>query len=506
MGEIQNKLVSIAAGLLVGLSFGGCGSANPDEKFPTDEPLKAFPTAYGAGSNASGGRGGNVYHVSSLLDPVDNEGNVVLTEGTFRWAVAQPRPATILFDVSGVIKINDWISINGEDLTIAGQSAPQGGITISSVENHRIRLAGNNSNNMIIRYLRFKPVSESGDDSFEIFNNDSARDVIIDHSEVAYGGDEGFSIRGRETYNITFQRSILAENKTGSLFGDSDQENRWSHSLSWLNNLSFNNSHRSPNITTDGRFDIINNVTHNWEDHLGALYGSFEGNIINNYLSLGERSTVNGTGERKEGWSLDDNNGYDPRLYVAGNYADKNQLTDPDVDNWFMIWRWFNNCENCYRLDQADTQYQVGTPFKQLGHEMPIQSAIDAYNDVITNVGANAYLNADGSVGYYTDVPTTEYLEVVATEGDFIQYDQFDQHKPYEYNPTFETYKQYIVDSDGTPINTRPADFYGSNPHIPEAWFQANVPEGQDHNDLAPTGYTWLEEYLNRVDRAGFTQ
>src|SRR5690606_31065684 len=34
-----------------------------------------------------------------------------------------------------------------------------------------------------------------------------------------------------------------------------------------------------------------------------------------------------------------------------------------------------------------------------------------------------------------------------------------------------------------------------------EIWFSANVPEGQDHNDIAPSGYTWLEEYLNGVDR-----
>ena len=31
-------------------------------------------------------------------------------------------------------------------------------------------------------------------------------------------------------------------------------------------------------------------------------------------------------------------------------------------------------------------------------------------------------------------------------------------------------------------------------------WFSANVPSGQDHNDIAPSGYTWLEEYLNQVD------
>ena len=48
--------------------------------------------------------------------------------------------------------------------------------------------------------------------------------------------------------------------------------------------------------------------------------------------------------------------------------------------------------------------------------------------------------------------------------------------------------------------NSRPVNFYISNAHIPEVWFNANVPSGEDHNDIAPSGYTWIEEYLNEVD------
>ncbi len=80
-------------------------------------PLKAFPSAYGAGAYATGGRGGNVYHVTRLDD---YPSGVSPVEGTFRWAMVQPRPATIVFDVSGTIILERNLIENFNDLTIAG--------------------------------------------------------------------------------------------------------------------------------------------------------------------------------------------------------------------------------------------------------------------------------------------------------------------------------------------------------------------------------------------------
>src|ERR1700743_3842179 len=79
----------------------------------------AFPGAEGFGRFASGGRGGSVYKVTNLND---------YGPGAFRDAVSQPK-RTVIFDVSGVIKIGDKIKV-APDMTIAGQTAPGQGITV----------------------------------------------------------------------------------------------------------------------------------------------------------------------------------------------------------------------------------------------------------------------------------------------------------------------------------------------------------------------------------------
>ncbi|MEE1093053.1 MAG: hypothetical protein UHZ01_08260 [Prevotella sp.] len=82
----------------------------------------AFPGAEGAGKYAVGGRGyngnGKVYHVTKLTD----DGTV----GTLRYGVENAtEPTTIVFDVSGVIPLNERLNCSNPYVTIAGQTAPE---------------------------------------------------------------------------------------------------------------------------------------------------------------------------------------------------------------------------------------------------------------------------------------------------------------------------------------------------------------------------------------------
>lgn len=63
-----------------------------------------------------------------IVDSVQNSTNLGAYSGSFRDAVSQPN-RIVVFAVGGVINISDRIVVSNH-VTIAGQTAPGGGITV----------------------------------------------------------------------------------------------------------------------------------------------------------------------------------------------------------------------------------------------------------------------------------------------------------------------------------------------------------------------------------------
>ncbi|MFK7999862.1 MAG: hypothetical protein AB8H86_09705 [Polyangiales bacterium] len=473
--------------------------ASVDSGGVADE-LKAFPSAYGAGAYSTGGRGGHVYHVTSLLD----DG----AEGTLRWALGQPRPATVVFDVSGIIDIQDWLNVSGDNLTIAGQTAPEGGITITSNAKRRIR-GYQDATNHVIRYLRIR-MPQWGDDAYEYFSDGrEMSDLIMDHISISYGGDESLSVRGGNTHNITYQNILIVESKTGSLFGDSGAAN--SYDMSFLSSLFFNVSHRHPNSASDGHIEIINNVVHQWQYRMGVMLFDIQLNHINNFYSMGLKTLL----ETRSGLRMV--NQADPErdqaIYTAGNIVDKGFLEDPNADNRPVLW------VERFGGPVAPARLFVDEMHPLLGAPVPIRTAYDVIDEIRNNpdVGANASLNADGSVTYYTDLQDTFYLETMARgEGAGHPYVMQNKERSWTLESMYQDFFRVTDIGDpldygddeyeGVPytlINTRPDDYDTDGDGMPNVWerLRGTNPDVADNNeDDDGDGYTNLEEFLNAVD------
>ena len=249
----------------------------------TREKTPAFPGAEGFGRYVTGGRGGAVYHVTSLAD----DGSV----GTLRWALNQNGARTIVFDVAGTIHLTSSLSIGKGNVTVAGQTSP-GGICLADYP------VSIHSNNVILRYLRFrvgnKNVTLNGADGWDGLGAMDQKDIMVDHCSISWSIDECCSIYGSQ--NLTVQWCLIAQSlvNSGHSKGAHGYGGNWGGSgATYHHNLMAHHVSRVPRLgprqttQTDERLDMRNNVFYNWSGN--GCYGG-EGmnvNIVNNYYKPG---------------------------------------------------------------------------------------------------------------------------------------------------------------------------------------------------------------------------
>jgi pectate lyase len=450
----------------------------------------AFPGAEGYGKYASGGRGGRVIEVTSLLD-TDKYGNVL--PGTLRAALATEGtdPITIVFKVSGVINLNAYqIKCSRPNITIAGQTAPGEGICIRK---GYFKFSGDN---LIIRYMRFRPGDELKS-QVSALNIENAKNFIIDHCSMSWAIEENATFYDNKY--TTVQWCIISESLYDSYHskGARGYAGQWGGQYaSYHHNLIAHNNSRSPRINgcrahdTIALLDLRNNVIFNW-GKAGSIYGGeleiyaedyvipdsniarCNTNMVNNYYKPGpatpsslyfaEPSYESNAGAAK---------GYG-KWYFSGNYMEGIEGGMND-DNWLGVSVAVVGSADSIKSDAEfevepvtthTAQEAFDTVLAYAGAILPRRDSVDMR--IVSEVKGEIPVTGDGVKGENSGIIDTQTS--VGGWPEIMYFEAPDDN-----------------DHDGMPD-----DYELANGLDPE--------DTEDGKAFADNGYTNLENYLNSI-------
>lgn len=487
----------------------------------------AFPGAEGWGAASVGGRGtGSAPYTFSVYEVTNTNDSGA---GSLRAAVQASGPRFVVFKTGGTITLSSPLVITNPYITIAGQTAPGGGIQIKGkevlIETHDV----------IIRYMSFRPGPQaSGGDVHSVaiydHNSDNVYNIILDHCSLNWGVDECLGVQYK-VYNLTVQNSIIAE----GMYNSNHSENQYhakgamlagrckdnsctlpgGYNYSFLRNLVAHVDDRAPLIDLYGDAQVINNVAYNAGSRTVTLYrrglasASEEHNIVGNYT--------------KEGPSNYDRNPYTAKLYsyydpaYPGTYG---IYVEGNID----VHRTSTSQAETACLDSSVLPYYNATEYS--GYPSVTEtSASQAYADVLAAGGAgnSKMLNSDGSwtnrrdavdqrityealngTGAYVNAPSSSFcfgLCLSCTGGTcgtaanrILDSD--------DYTAAGVNLTLYPLDSDGWPdLDTGTGYTDSDHDGMPDAWETAmgldpNNP-ADAHSDMDSDGYANLEEFLN---------
>ncbi|HXI82950.1 MAG TPA: T9SS C-terminal target domain-containing protein [Verrucomicrobiae bacterium] len=488
----------------------------------------AFPTAEGYGRFARGGRGGVVIEVTNTNDYDTTIGEPVIP-GSYRAAIEASGPRTVVFRISGLIRLKRPCTINNTNgyLTVAGQTAPGDGICLSGW-----RAGISSCSDVIMRFIRLR-LGEASKQSMDGIGLGNSSDSVIDHCTISWTIDESTSSRqsgavGSGSANITFQHNIISEALDHSYHYDDAQRatngctqcyqpHSFAGSISgeiasYHHNLLAHCTGRNWSMAGGldqsshyaGSLDIRNNVVYNWTSRT-TDGGVQRGNYVNNYY----KPYTNASYCVKWLFRLDAIN---PVWGTESYFFDGNVMEGQNYDsnNWQFGTAVFVGDGSTYAT--SNQLAGVRTNAEVFPSYVTTQTARDAFKVVLSDVGCNLPA-ADVIDQRVIGETLTKTVHYEGTNGPTYTIDGVPQPSQASPNrpgiidattdvhdvptnapnypwPTYNTYN-VDVDSDhdglpdwweilhGTNPNSSPGDFSDSNAD----------PDGD--------GYSNLEDYLN---------
>ena len=496
------------------------------------EEIPAFPGAEGHGRYITGGRGGEIRHVTNLNDS---------GAGSLREALKGNNAKTIVFDVSGYIDLKSQLDITS-NTTIAGQTAPYPGITL-----RYYTIYFGKCDNVIVRFLRFrrsqvKDVNDGADATWGRRRNQ----IMLDHCSFSWSIDEVASFYDNNNFTMQWCTVGEAQNDAGHGKGNHSYGGIWGGKLaSFHHNLLIHLNNRVPrfngarygwgdytknmyydqykweNSIQAETVDLRNCVMYNWGNGNGCYGGPGGGyiNIVNNYYKSGPGTkntktvtqvSVGASGNSTEG----DQIGMTSRYYISGNYVtaagDKAANYDwkgvtidagtftidgekysKDPKHFYgdtVIYKQNANGEDCIRI-KVDGPCPIG--------DITTHSAETTYEKVLSYAGASIYRDAvdarfmeetQAGVVTYTGTKTgIKGIVDIINDPDGVQ------------DPACPSFPDLASES-------RSEDFDTDGDGMPDEWESAN---GLNPNDAADGNaytldtekgwYTNVEVYMNSI-------
>ncbi len=450
----------------------------------------AFPGAVGGGKYATGGRGGEVVHVTNLNDS---------GAGSFRDAVSKSN-RIVVFDVSGTIELKSNILVQS-NITIAGQTAPGGsGITL---KNYKMGMSGDN---IICRYVSSRPgpykATSSGNDAW---GGAKGSNSIIDHCSMGWTTDEQWGLYSNNQY-YTVQYSVIgpADSWGGHSKGIHGFGMMMGKGYSTFDhNLIIHNVSRNFRGKVEGTqtADFTNNIIYDWAYQ--TAYGTIGHlNYVNNTLKMG-----NGTTGGKHYVSVDSSTKPENfKIYLNGNRMlnkDNSIYDQVTSDNWNGI-----SVKDGLGITKdgikSSSAFETVVGGENVSTALTCESAEKSYDHVISFAGngISPELRTDIDKQCAEETRTgTGYLSGTAAydDADSSQKTNLDKYKiqcDVTYNYPSAVTEKTIKDSD--------------NDGMPDEWELArglNPSDPSDTNgDYCGQGYTNIEYYINDLTVDSFPE
>ncbi len=445
----------------------------------------AFPGAEGLAANTRGAAGYSGAKSVAIVSNLNDTG-----AGSLRAACAGAgkEGTFVVFTTSGIINLASIVDVISDYITIAGQTSP-GGICLAG-NMLEVGTSGQATTDFIMRHMRSIAGSHGGaaDEDEEAFRVWSGQDVMVDHCSLAWGADEtasATSFGGTSCARLTFSWCMFTQGLT-----DPAPEADHGYGFFMNFNAGANNSidlhhcyqahhqSRMPRMAGDGFFNIVNCVHYNyWKfQNTNFMVGqTSEVNFIGNYVKPGpdsETSYVNPPPNRAgEMYGGSDLSGTPyAALFMENNFG---VIRSGDADDeWAIV---DNNTDAL-----LSTSWQSGSEFASPAGGIAITKTV--LLAATAEAQAVTILAGVGATKPSRDShDTTMVADFSADTGTF----KADSTYPGDW-PTYST-PAAPTDTDGDGI----PDSYEIS--------QGFTATSMNPFDTAPSGYLWIEEYINSL-------